>query len=278
MKLERQFSRRELLKSAGFLMMAGCSSRIERGRIPIGVQLYCVREELEVEMEPTLESLAEMGFEGVEFADYFNRSAKELRRLLDNYGLKCCGTHILLDDMLGENLKATAEFNQEIGNQYLIVRWLDENRRNSEEAFAETIGLFNEISENLEPYGMRVGYHNHDYIFDSFNGESLWNILADEAHPSVILQLDTGNASLVGVNVYELLERNAGRTTTIHLKPFSSKNPDAFIGEDELDWQRIIQLCETTAGTEWYIVEYEKEAFPPLEALKANLDRFKALL
>lgn len=282
MRYGESFSRREVLKSGAVLLTAAgaarCGSRSTEQKIPIGVQLYCVRRELAQEMEATFASLAAMGYEGVEFADYFGRSAKELKSLLDANGLRCCGTHIMLDDMLGENLKATVEFNREIGNEYLIVRWLDEQRRSSQEAFSETIDLFNRISENLEPHGMRVGYHNHDYIFDSFNGRSLWNTLADESRPNVVLQLDTGNASSVGVDVYELLRRNAGRTATIHLKPFSSQDPDAFIGEDELDWKRIIELCQGTAGTEWYIVEYEQEAFPPLEALRDNLDRFRGLL
>jgi len=285
MQLKGTFSRREWLKSAGFVMAVAGASRCSEPaskppgvKIPIGVQLYCVRRELAVEMESTLASLAEMGFEGVEFADYFGRSAGDLRNLLDSNGLKCCGTHILLDDMLGDSLKATVEFNQEIGNEYLIVRWLDEERRSSAETFAQTIGLFNEIADNLEPHGMRVGYHNHDYIFERFNGEMLWNILGDESRDSVVLQLDTGNASMVGVDVYDLLERNGGRTATIHLKPYSTANPDAFIGDDELDWNRIVDLCSKTAGTEWYIIEYEREASPPLEALKANLESFKEVL
>ena len=282
-----RLSRRDWLKSAGAILTVagtGCGAsmteplQVSTRNIPIGVQLYCVRRELAEEMESTLAGLAEMGFEGVEFADYFERSARQLRGLLDSNGLRCCGTHILLDDMLGDNLQATVEFNQELGNQYLIVRWLDESRRESKESFADTIGLFNQIAENLEPHGMRVGYHNHDYIFESFNGKSLWNTLGDETHSSVVLQLDTGNASLVGVDIYQLLERNPGRTATIHLKPYSAGKPDAYIGQDDLDWKRIIELCETTAGTEWYIVEYEMDAYPPMEALKANLESFKTLL
>jgi len=285
MQLKGRFSRREWMKSAGFLMAAAGTSRCGApaseslaAEIPIGVQLYCVRRELAVEMDSTLASLAQMGFEGVEFADYFDRSARELRMLLDSNGLKCCGTHILLDDMLGDSLKATVEFNQEIGNEYLIVRWLDEERRSSAETFAQTVGLFNEIADNLEPHGMRVGYHNHDYIFERFNGEMLWNILGNESRSGVVLQLDTGNAAMVGIDVYELLERNEGRTATIHLKPYSAAKPDALIGEDELDWNRIVDLCSKTAGTEWYIIEYEREAYPPLEALKANLESFKEVL
>jgi sugar phosphate isomerase/epimerase len=243
----------------------------KKGKVPVGVQLYCVRHELPKDMAGTLGSLAKMGFEGVEFADYHGHSAKDLRKLLDDAGLKCCGTHIYLEDMLGEKLGPTLEFNKTIGNPYLIVRWLGEERRNTPEAFKETVGLFNEVSEKLEPHGMRVGYHNHDYIFEKIGGELKWNILADKCRKDVILQLDTGNASNAGLDVIELLKRNEGRTVTLHVKPFSKKNPKAYMGEDDLDWNTILDLAEGVGGVEWHIVEYEVPGIPPLEALGANL-------
>lgn len=276
----KTISRRQFIGSASALaVVAGIQGQAATKTIPIGVQLYCVRRDLAEDFEGTVAKVAEIGFEGVEFADYFGRSASELRRVLDANGLRCCGTHIMLDDMLGDKLKETVEFNQTIGNPYLIVRWLSESLRATPEAFDRTVGLFNEVSEKLEPHGMRVGYHNHDYIFEQFDGKMLWNILADGTPERVVLQLDTGNASLhPGVDVVELLERNRGRTATIHAKPYSSSDPAAFIGDDELDWPRIIELCRTIAGTEWYIVEYEVEGIPPLQALEANYKRFKGLL
>lgn len=279
----RSLSRRKFMRMASgslaFSVFAGTVSSVQAARpdIPIGVQLYCVRRELEGDMPGVLASLAEMGYQGVEFADYFQRPAKELRRMLDDHGLRCCGTHIFLDDMVGEKLEQTVAFNQELGNQYLVVRWLPEERRSAREKFLETIDTFNEVAENLSVYGMRVGYHNHDYIFQEFDGETLWNMLADRGDPRVFLQLDTGNASTVGVDVVDLLTRNKGRSITVHVKPYSKKNPNAFIGEDELDWTRIIDICESTGGTEWYIIEYEQEGVPPLEALKVNQECFKSI-
>ncbi len=278
----RALSRRRFLKSTSALALcAGAAPAfvVAAGRIPVGVQLYCVRRELARDFERTMEAVARIGFEGVEFADYFGRSAAELRSALDQNGLKCCGTHIFLTDMLGDRLKETVEFNQTIGNPYLIVRWLDESLRKTPEAFEKTVGLFNQAAEGLRPFGMRVGYHNHDYIFERFGGKTLWNILADGTPRDVVLQLDTGHAARhPGAEVIDLLERNPGRTTTIHIKPYSSENPAAYIGDDELDWPRIVQLCRTTAATEWYIVEYEVEGTPPLEALRENYERFKAML
>lgn len=281
-RLNSGLNRRRFLQAGSmFAVAAGMnlsSLLAARKQIPIGVQLYCVRRELAEDMEGTLAQIAAIGFQGVEFADYFGRSARELRALLDKNGLKCCGTHIMLEDMLGDKLEETIEFNQAIGNPYLIIRWLGEERRNSKSSFLKTVELINEVSANLEPDGMKVGYHNHDYIFKSFDGEMLWNMLADEADSRVILQLDTGNASMTGVDAVGLLRRNNGRAGTIHIKPYSSKRRDAFIGDDELAWDTIIELCEGPAGTEWYIVEYEEEGHDPVDALRQNYLNFKKLL
>lgn len=273
-------TRRDFLSSAAAIAAALSLQRVTGApvRVPIGMQLYCVRHELAKEFERTVAEVAALGFEGVEFADYFGRSAKDLRRVLDANGLKCCGTHIMLEDMLGDELARTIDFNLALGNPYLIVRWLAEPRRNSKQAYSETVRTFADIAGRLAPHGLRIGYHNHNYIFEKFDGELLWNILADGTPKSVILQLDTGNAALVGQDPVALLERNPGRAATVHLKPFSKANPKAFIGEDELPWPRILELCRTTAGVEWFIVEYEEEGVPPLQALKANLETVRKML
>ena len=80
-----------------------------------------------------------------------------------------------------------------------------------------------------------------------------------------------------GVTLVDLIKRNPGRTMSMHVKPFSKKNPDAYLGADELDWPAIMTAAETVGGVEWYIIEYEREGVPPLESLKANLDSLKKL-
>ena len=120
-------------------------------KIPIGVQLYSVREDCARDLPGTLEAIAKMGYDGVEFAGYYDHSAADLRKLLDDNGLKCCGTHIPLDTLLGEALEATVEFNKTLGNRYLVVPWIPEERRDSLAAWKATAGVFNEIAEKLDP-------------------------------------------------------------------------------------------------------------------------------
>ncbi|MEZ4703435.1 MAG: TIM barrel protein [Rhodothermales bacterium] len=247
--------------------------------MPIGTQLYCVRKLLDENVPATIEALAGMGYEAVEFADYHGLDAAQWRKLLDDNGLQACGTHIYIETLEGDELQKTVDFNNTLGNRNLIVRSMKKESYETKDALLRTCERYNKIAESLRPHGMRTGFHNHAEIFDRFDGEYMWNIFADNTEPDVILQLDTGNASHVeGVDVIELLKRNAGRTVTTHVKPFSNAHPDAFLGADELDWSTIIPLYQTVAGTEFYIIEYEQEAFPPLEALKANLDILRGML
>ena len=124
-----------------------------------------------------------------------------------------------------------------------------------------------EYDPSTAPRRLEDGFKNDGWIVDLPRDGS-----------ETILQLDTGNASeMEGVTMVDLIKRNAGRTVSMHVKPFSKKNPDAYLGADELDWPAIMKAGETVGGVEWYIIEYEREGVPPLESLEANLDRFRKM-
>ena len=246
-------------------------------RIPIALQLYSVREDCTRDLPGTLEAVAKMGYEGVEFAGYYGREAKELRTLCDDLGLKVVGTHTGLDTLLGDELKRTVEFNQILGNPFLIVPGLPEERRNSRAAWLDTAKLFNKIAEKLKPEGMRTGYHNHSVEFAPMDGELPWDTFFGNTNPEVVMQLDAGNALHGDADPVPFLERYPGRAATVHLKEYSSTNPKALIGEGEVRWDDLFALCESTAGTEWYIVEQESYAFPPVECVDRCLQNLKKM-
>jgi sugar phosphate isomerase/epimerase len=247
-------------------------------RIPIGTQLWCVRKQLATEIPGTLQELSKIGFEAVELENAFGKSGVEWRKHLDASKLKACGFHHRLDELQGDKISATVEFNQAVGNRNLIIRSLPPDVYKSADLLKKTADAVNEAAEKFKPHKMRVGYHNHTTDFNRIDGEYWWNVFADRTSKDVILQLDTGNASeMAGVTVVDLIRRNAGRTISMHVKPFSKKNPDAYLGADELDWPAIMTAAESIGGIEWYIIEYEREGVPPLESLKANLDSLKKL-
>jgi len=246
--------------------------------VPIGTQLWCVRKQLATDIPGTLKALAGMGYEAVELENAFGKSGAEWRTHLDAAGLKACGFHHTLQELQGDKLAASIEFDQAIGNRNLIIRSLEPPVYTSADLLKKTADAVNSIAERLNPHNMRVGYHNHTTDFNRIDGEYWWNRFADLTAKDVVLQFDTGNASeMEGVTPQALITRNAGRTISMHVKPFSKKDPNAYLGADELDWPAIMTAAETVGGIEWYIIEYEREGVPPLESLKANLELFKKL-
>ena len=277
-------TRRDILKlsasataSALLLPAFGLRARAWKN-IPIGTQLWCVRQQLASDIPGTLNALSAIGFDAVELENAFKKPGPEWRKYLDAARLKPCGFHHRLDELQGDKLAATIDFNQAIGNRNLIIRSLPPDTYKSADLLKKTADAVNEIAAKVKPQNMRVGYHNHTTDFNPIEGEYWWNRFADGTSKDVILQLDTGNASeMAGVKVVDLIRRNPGRTISMHVKPFSTKNPNAYLGADELDWPAIMTASETAGGIEWYIIEYEKEGVPPLESLKANFDSLKKL-
>lgn len=274
---KQMITKREFLKlgiTGALTACAGCKPKKEqiKKRIPVGVQLYSVRGECGKDLPGTIQAVAKMGYEGVEFAGYYGRDAKTLRKLMDDTGLVCCGTHTQIDTLLGDELSKTIEFNKTIGNKFLIVPGLPGKYRNSRKAWQETAKLFNELSDKVKPHGMQVGYHNHSIEFKALDGELPWDTFFGNTKKEVIMQLDTGNAMGGGGDPVAFLKRYPGRATTVHLKAFSKSKPNAIIGDDELSWQTIFEACETIGGTQWYIVEYESDAYPPLVSIEKCLE------
>ena len=259
-------------------------------RIPIGLQLYSVRHDLAQDARGTIQAVAEMGYEGVEFAGDppigQEGAAEQLKGYLDEFGLKCCGWHTPYHRVSDENIDETIAFNRAIDNRYVIVPGIPGNLRESRGDWLKLAERFNQVAERLAQDGMVTGYHNHHIEFEELDGELPWDTFFGATDERVVMQLDIGNAMSGGGEVVKALTDYPGRAGTVHLKPYSPSVAEkegrgaafrAIIGEDEAPWDEIFRLCESSAGTEWYIVEYESDAYPPLEAVKRCLDALKAM-
>jgi sugar phosphate isomerase/epimerase len=246
-------------------------------RIPIALQLYSVREDAARDLQGVLAAVANMGYEGIEFAGYYGHDARTIRGWLDAYGLKVAGAHVGLETLLGDELAPTVEFHQILGNTTLIVPGLAEQWRTSRTAWLKTAETLNAIAAALKPYGMRTGYHNHHIEFVPMEGELPWDTLFGNTVDDVMMQFDTGNALHGGAQAAPFLRRYPGRAKTVHLKEYSATNDSALIGEGDVPWTEIFDLCETIGGTEWYIVEQESYAYPPLECARRCLQALKAM-
>lgn len=246
-------------------------------RIPIALQLYSVRDACKEDMPGTLKKVAEMGYEGVEFAGYYDYSAEDLRAMLDDNGLICCGSHLGITTLVDDELFKTAEFNHTLGNPYLICPGLPGEYTESRDAWLKTAELFNSISEKARSVDSWVGYHNHHTEFTELDGEMPWDTFFGNTVNDVIMQLDSGNALHGGADVVPFIERYPGRALTVHLKEYSATNDKALIGEGDVRWNTIFHLCQSIGNTRWYIVEQESYAHPPLECVEKCLHNLKGM-
>ncbi len=218
-----------------------------------------------------------MGYKGVEFAGYYDRTAKQLRKMLDDNGLKCCGTHTAMDTLLGDNLAKTIEFNKTLGNKYLIAPALPGKYRESHQAWIDTAKLFNEIAAKVKPHGMLVGYHNHSVEFTAMNGELPWDTFYGNTKKEVVMQLDVGNAIGGGVDPLPYLYKYPDRAITVHVKEYCQADPNALVGDGDVNWRAFFALCRAVGSTEWFIVEYERKGAPPLECVEKCLNNLRRL-
>src|SRR5947207_6660962 len=198
-------SRRSFIKTSAATVTLAAMSRVAmrsllaaedygEKKIPIGLPLYSIGGEIRSKcVEGALAGVAKAGYKGVEFAGYFNRDAKALRQLLDDNALKCCGSHIGLNSLQGENLEKTMEFNKTLGNTRLIVPSLGGNYTKSKKSIEDAADIFNEIADKLKPAGMRVGFHCHPGEFRKIDDETIWDIFFSRAKKEVIMQCDLGH-------------------------------------------------------------------------------------
>ncbi len=247
--------------------------------IPIALQLYSVRDDCARDFLGTIAKVAEMGYAGVEFAGYHDVSAADIRKVLDNYGLKCAGAHTPVEKLNDDVLEATIAFHDILGCDNLVVPWLPEASRSTDEACKATAERLNTISDKLKPHGMRTGFHCHEGDMKPISGgKSAWDLLGEYTVPEFIMQYDTANGSSGGADPVQPILDWPGRGITVHLKEWSGEHGAKVIGEGQIPWPKVFEACETVAGTEWYIVEHESyEGMTPLEAVHACLKNLRAM-
>ena len=226
----------------------------ETTKIPIGVQLYSVRGAAQRDLPGTLEAIAKMGYDGVEFAGYYGREIADIRKMLDDTGLKCCGTHTGLGEFRN-NFDRTVEIHKILGGQFMIVpggidHYLHDAERNTQ--IAEE---FNKFSERVRAHDLYIGYHAHGGDARLVDGVPAWERFFGSTVQDVLQQMDIGNYKEGGGDPYAMIEKFPGRSKTVHLKETGDGRP--IIGSGIVDWERVFELSETVGGVEWYVVEDE---------------------
>ena len=311
MKTEHNKSRRDFLKTAAFSTAAivagktvslGAEEKKEddKNKMPIGVQLYSINglggggrssggrsrggrggASSTIEVPQAFAEIKKMGYDGVEFAGFYSydNRAEEMKKLLDDNGLKACGFHLqglTPDTMLGDMFQPTVDYNKTIGNKYLIFPML--NGR-GEDYWKKTVEQFNQIAEKLKPIDMFVGYHNHFQEFQQKIGDvTVFDMFFGNTSKDVIMQLDIGHCLHGGGDPAEVIKKYPERAVTVHVKDYGAAAADDVVGRGNVKWKEVLQACKDVGGTKWYIIEEESRQYPGLEGIEKSLQGLNKIL
>jgi sugar phosphate isomerase/epimerase len=273
-------SRRSFLAMSAILPWAFKSAAADRS-IPVGLELYSVRDALKQDPEGTVRAVAQMGYQAVEFyAPYFDwtdTQAKQMRKLLDDLGVRCYSTHNNADYFLPKNINHARDLNVILGCKYVVLAWSDP--KTGPDGWKAVADQLNSATETLEPAGLKPGYHNHQAEFTGAVGQRSIDFLAKNTKPSVMLQLDVGTCVEAGSDPVAWIRANPGRIRSIHCKEWSpdpNKGYKVLFGEGVVDWKGIFQAAEGVGGIEYYLIEQEGSRFSELETARRCLQLFRA--
>jgi len=270
-------SRRTFLAATG---AAGLAFGASSTAIPVGLELYSVRDELAKDLPGTVREVARAGYQVVEFyAPYFKWTtdfAKQTRKMMDSLGIKCNSTHNGGESFTAEGLPKAIELNQILGAKYIV--WASAgNPKNLDgwKAVAETLSA---TAEKLKPLGMATGYHNHQLEFTPIEGKRPIEVIAANTPAEVVLQLDVGTCIEAGSDPVAWIQANPGRIKIMHCKdwaPGEGKGYEVLFGEGVAPWPAIFQAAENGGGIEYYLIEQEGSRFPSLEGAERCLANWK---
>ncbi|HEX4809956.1 MAG TPA: sugar phosphate isomerase/epimerase [Bryobacteraceae bacterium] len=275
-----QVTRRQFVKAGAALSAGGLVIQASSKSIPIGLELYSVRDNLAKDPNATLSAVAKMGYQCVEFfAPYFKWSvqeAKERRALLDSLGMRCNSTHNDRSAFNGDGFAKAIELNQILGAHYIVLS--SAGNISDIDGWKRVADLLNEGNRQFALQGLHAGYHNHDLEWKPIDGQRPMDVLAQHTDPSIMLQLDVGTCVAAGNDPVAWIQHNPGRIRSLHLKDWSSQDGyRVLFGEGTAPWAGIFKAAENGGGVEYYLIEQEGSRFPEIETAERCLRTYQKM-
>ncbi|MEO7675126.1 MAG: sugar phosphate isomerase/epimerase family protein [Pyrinomonadaceae bacterium] len=274
------------ISRGAFLALAGAAPLFHytqsRKRIPVGLELWSVRDELAKDLKGTVREVAKMGYRSVEFyspyLQWTSDYAKEVRKLLDDLGISCPSTHNSPIAFTADGLKKAIELNQILGAKTIVMA--SAGRLTTIDGWKTVAERLSQAAEKLKPLGMRAGFHNHKIEFVPIEGKRPMDVLAANTPKDVTLQLDVGTCVEAGADPVAWIKANPGRIPSIHCKDWGAGDGNGhrvLFGEGQAPWKNIFKAAESIGGVKHYLIEQEGSKFPPLETAERCLAIWKKL-
>jgi sugar phosphate isomerase/epimerase len=263
------------LAASPLLAMGG-----HRSRIPVGLELYSVRDDLQKDLPGTVRAVARLGYQCVEFySPYYDWTpdyARQVRAELDELGIRCYSTHNEMKSFTPEGLSKAIELNKILGTHYVVLA--HSGKITNLDGWKKVADTVNQANGTLKAEGLHAGYHNHETEWAKLEDERPMDVLSAELDRSIMLQLDVGTCLAAGSDPVAWIKQNPGRIRSMHLKDWSPrKGYEVLTGEGIAPWKEIFSAGETVGGVEYYLIEQEGSAYSQIESARRCLQAYRKL-
>ncbi len=255
---------------AGKLKAASLS---EHGLGNFGIQLYTVRDQMKLDVNRTLQRIAEIGYKEVEFAGYFGRSPKDIKNILAENSLTSPSTHIEIQ-LIRDYAEQVIDAALEVGHKYIVMAWLDPSERVTLDQYRAHADLFNIFGEKCKVAGLKFAFHNHDFDFQELEGVIPMDLLLERTDSgAVAFELDMYWITKAKADPIRYINNHPGRFPLWHIKDMAPSTKMSDVGAGVIDFSAIF-AHNKKAGLEHFFAERDD---PPNSLVTAS-NSFNAML
>lgn len=270
-------TRREFLNNTGYLIAGATilpSFLKESKKVKnVGIQLYTFRKEMATDAAGTLKRIAGLGIKQIESArsdkgNYYGLSGKEMQKVCTDLGMTLRSGHVHIDDKWQQTMDEAAASGQE----YLICSTMPTSGQTADN-YKKVAEAFNKAGESCKKMGLKFGYHNHEYEFETDKGEVLYDVLLDNTDSALVhMEMDLGWVIVGGKNPLDYFKKYKGRFPLWHLKDMNmQKKQSTEFGKGGLDIKAMLQH-QKDAGLKYFFIEQEEYASTPFESMQQNME------
>lgn len=274
-----------LFSGCGSLKSSQSKENLMAAKKKIYVQLYSVRDDVQKDFSGTLEKIAQIGFTGIEAANYndgkfYGLSPSKFKSAIEKNKMEALSSHVvkaLEPEISKTNWNETWKWwdkciadHKAAGMKYIVMPWMPTPKTLSElKAYCD---YYNQIGERCNKAGIRFGYHNHNFEFIEIDGQRMYDYMLQNTDPSkVFFQMDVYWTVRGGQSPVAYFQKYPGRFEILHIKDHKELGQSGMVGFD------AIFNNADKAGLKYIMVEVEEYNFPPIESVRRSYDYLTTL-
>lgn len=280
--------RREFVQTAAFATvgMLSLPSFLAAGKKKgkIGLQLYTLRDTIGKDPKGVLQKVASFGYKELETYGYadgqiFGMDFTEFNKYVKGLGMKVVSGHYGLDKIKGDIWQKAVDDAKKNGQNYMVVPYIADTERKSIDDYKKICADLNAAGEVCNKHGIRFGYHNHAFEFETLDGQIPFDVMLKELDPKkVSMEMDIFWVVNAGKDPVKYFTDYPGRFEQWHVKDMdkNDKNRNADIGTGSIDYKPIFAAAKLSGMKHWYV---EQESYPgdPIDSVAASAKFLKSI-